>query len=83
MSRSAVRSAKGEGGSSGGKVDHRARSVQSPSPVWVDSDDGNAEIVKQLHFKTSMQAFRESKEIEAAVKQQQLVMDQHQKSIQN
>lgn len=83
LSRSVVRNVTREGGSSVSKVDSRARSVQSPSPVWVDSDDGNAEIVKQLHFKNSMQSFRESKEIEATVKQQQLVMDQHQKSIQN
>ena len=83
LSRSAMRNVKGEGGSSVSKVDSRARSVQSPSPVWVDSDDGNAEIVKQLHFKNSMQSFRESKEIEATVKKQQLVMDHHQQSIQN
>ena len=83
LSRSAMRIVKGEGGSSVSKVDSRARSVQSPSPLSVDSEDGNADIVKQLHFKNSMQSFRESKEIEATVKKQQLVMDHHQQSIQN
>ena len=83
MSRNTMRSATVEGGSSAVKADDRARSVPSPSPSWVrdsDGDNANADIIKQLHFKTSTQALRESKEIEATVEQQQLGIDQHQTS---